>query len=200
MEILQIVITLALLFALAVPLGTWLFKIISGEKSFADPVFDRIDNFVFKITGVKKDEQMSWKKYAVSMLLMNGLMWALLIAALMIQGYLPLNPNHAANMSLPLAFNTSSSFITNTDWQNYSGENISYLAQLLLTAFMFISPATGLAATAAFLRGVAGTEGLGNFYTDVVRFTTRLLLPLSITASVIMIALALRRPFPPIRS
>lgn len=188
MEILQIVITLVLLFALAVPLGTWVYKIISGAHCFADPVFDRVDGFVYKITGIRKDDQMSWKKYFLSLLLMNGIMCALLFIVLMVQGFLPLNPNGAANMSPHLAFNTAASFITNTNLQDYSGENISYLAQLFLTAFMFIAPASGLAAAAAFLRGVAGTEGLGNFYVDLVRFTTRLLLPLSIIVSVIMIA------------
>lgn len=188
MEILQIVVTLVIMFALAVPLGTWLYKIMSGERSFADPVFDRVDGFVYKITGIHKEEKMSWKRYTASILILNGVLLVILFLALMFQGVLPLNPNHAANMSPGLAFNTAASFITNTNWQNYSGETISYLAQLLLTAYMFIAPATGLAAAAAFLRGVATAEGLGNFYTDIVRFTTRLLLPLSIIASIILLA------------
>lgn len=188
MGILQIVITLVLLFALAVPLGTWVYKIISKAHCFADPVFDRVDGFVYRITGIRKDEQMSWKKYYLSLLLLNVLMCLLLFVVLMVQGFLPLNPNGAANMSPHLAFNTAVSFITNTNLQDYSGENISYLSQLFLTAFMFIAPASGLAAAAAFLRGVAGTDGLGNFYVDLVRFTTRLLLPLSIIVSVILIA------------
>lgn len=188
MGVLQIVITLVLLFALAVPLGTWVYKIISLKHCFADPVFDRVDGFVYKIIGIHKDEQMSWKKYFLSLLLMNGIMCVLLFIVLMLEGYLPLNPNHAGNMSPHLAFNTAASFITNTNLQDYSGENISYLSQLFLTAFMFIAPASGLAAAAAFLRGVADTGGLGSFYVDLVRFTTRLLLPLSIIVSVIMIA------------
>jgi K+-transporting ATPase ATPase A chain len=98
-------------------------------------------------------------------------------------------------MSAHLAFNTAASFVTNTNWQSYSGETISYLAQMLLTAFMFLSPATGLAAAAAFLRGVAKTDGLGNFYTDVIRFTTRLLLPLSIVVSVVLMALGSPQTF-----
>lgn len=190
MEILQIVITLALLFALAVPVGTWVYKIISKEKSFADPVFDRVDGFVYRLTGVRSDERMDWKKYMLSLLLLNGILCAVVFAVLMLQGFLPLNPNHAPNMSPHLAFNTAASFMTNTDLQDYSGETgVSYLSQLLLTVLMFASPATGLAAAAAFLRGVAGTDGIGNFYTDVVRFTTRLLLPLCIVASVLVMAL-----------
>lgn len=188
MELLQIVLTLALLFGLAVPVGTWVYKIISGKRWFADPVFDRVDGFVYRVTGIRKDEQMGWKKYVASLLLMNGVLFLLLWIFLMVQGFLPLNPNRAGNMSPHLAFNTAASFITNTNWQSYSGETISYLAQLMLTAFMFIAPASGLAAAAAFLRGVTGREGLGNFYVDVVRFTTRLLLPLSILAAIILMA------------
>ena len=188
MGVLQIVLSLALLFALAVPLGTWLYKIIGVHHSFADPVFDRVNGLIYRIAGIRKDEQMSWKKYFWSLVLMNGVMCLLLFVVLMVQGFLPLNPNGAGNMSPHLAFNTAASFITNTNLQDYSGENISYLAQLFLTAYMFIAPASGLAAAAAFLRGVTGTEGLGNFYVDLVRFTTRLLLPLSIVASVLMLA------------
>ena len=188
MEILQIVITLVLLFALAVPVGTWLYRIISGTRWFADPVFDRVDGWIYRITGIDRNEQMSWKKYYLSLLLMNGVMFALLWVFLMVQGFLPLNFNHAQNMSAPLAFNTAASFITNTNWQSYSGENISCFTQMMLTAFMFLAPASGLAAAAAFLRGVTGTDGLGIFYADVVRFTTRLLLPLSILAAVILLA------------
>ena len=153
MGVLQIVISLVLLFALAVPLGTWLYKIISLKHCFADPVFDRVDGFIYKITGIRKDEQMDWKKYFLSLILMNGIMCALLFIVLMFQGYLPLNPNNAGNMSPHLAFNTAASFITNTNLQDYSGENISYLSQLLLTAFMFIAPASGLAAAFNYLLG-----------------------------------------------
>ncbi|MFT8889810.1 MAG: potassium-transporting ATPase subunit KdpA [Ethanoligenens sp.] len=187
MGILQVAIVLILLFALSVPVGIWIYKIISRGKSPADLVLDRVDGFVYRITGIQKDEQMDWKKYSLALLLMNGLMCALLFVVLMFQGYLPLNPNHAANMSPDLAFNVATSFITNTDWQSYSGETISYLAQMFLTAFMFVAPASGLAAAAAFLRGVIGRDGLGNFYVDAVRFTTRLLLPFSIVVAVIFL-------------
>lgn len=188
METVQIVVTVALMFALAVPTGSWLYKIISGERCFADPVFDKVDGAVYAIAGIHKDEDMGWKKYFSSLIIMNGIMFLIMWVMLMFQGFLPLNPNRAGNMSPYLAFNTAASFITNTNWQSYSGESISYLAQMFLTAFMFIAPASGLAAAAAFLRGVTGTGRLGNFYSDVVRFITRLLLPLSILCAVILIA------------
>jgi K+-transporting ATPase ATPase A chain len=202
MEIVQIIITVLLLFLLAIPFGNLIYKIISGKKWIADPVFDRVDGVVYKISGIKSDEDMSWKKYMVSLLLMNGIMCVLLLLVLMFQSYLPLNPNHSGNMSLHLAFNTAASFITNTNLQDYSGEGISYFAQLFLTAFMFIAPATGLATSAAFLRGITATSnvtgeknGLGNFYTDIVRFTTRLLLPLSIFTSIVISALGVPQTF-----
>jgi K+-transporting ATPase ATPase A chain len=196
MEIIQIIITVLLLFLLAIPISVLVYKIISREKWIADPVFNRVDNFVYKITGINKDENMNWKKYVVSLLLLNGILCVLFIVALMFQGYLPLNPNHASNMSPDLAFNTATSFITNTNLQDYSGETgVSFLSQLFLIAFMVISPATGLSAAAAFLRGVAGKDGLGNFYVDVVRFITRLLLPLSILTSIILVALGTPQNF-----
>lgn len=197
MGIVQIIITVLLLFLLAIPVGGLIYKIISGEKWIADPVFDKVDGFVYKMSGIKKDEDMSWKKYVLSLLLMNGIMCVLLFLVLMFQGYLPLNLNHVANMSPGLAFNTATSFITNTNLQNYSGETgVSFLSQLFLTAFMFIAPATGLAAAAAFLRGITSTKiGLGNFYVDLVRFTTRLLLPLSLITSIILVALGVPQNF-----
>lgn len=189
MGMIQIVITLLLLFALAVPLGSWVYRIISGEKCFADPVFDRVDGFIYRITGIRKDEKMDWKRYFLSILQFNGILCILLFLVLMTQGFLPLNPNGAPNLSPHLAFNTAVSFITNTNLQDYSGETgVSYLSQLLLTVMMFAAPATGLAAAAAFLRGVACTQGLGNFCVDAVRFTTRLLLPLSLLVSVVLTA------------
>lgn len=188
MELLEIALTLALLFALAVPVGMLLFKIISGEPCVAEPVFSRIDGTIFRITGIRQNEPMNWKKYFASMLLMNGILFALLWVFLMIQGSLPLNPDHAQSMTPHLAFNTAASFITNTNWQSYGDGAVSDLTQMVLTAFMFLAPASGLAAAAAFLRGVTGTQGLGNFYSDVVRFTTRLLIPLSLLSAVILLA------------
>jgi K+-transporting ATPase ATPase A chain len=188
MEIIMAVVTVAVMFALAVPLGSWLYKIISGESTIADRVFDKTDGIIYTVCGIKRSEDMSWKKYFLSLVLLNGILFLLLFVMLMFQGFLPLNPNRATNMPPYLAFNTAASFITNTDWQSYSGENVSYLTQMLLTAFMFIAPASGLAAAAAFLRGVTGSCALGNFYADVVRFITRLLLPLSIICAVILLA------------
>ncbi len=189
MEILQILITLTLLILLVIPTGKYIYKVVSGGKSFADPVTNRIDNLIFKITGIKKDE-MSWKKYAVSLLLTNLVMVILVYIIFRIQGLLGLNPNKAGNMKADLSFNTAISFITNTNLQDYSGEwGLSYLSQMIaITFLMFTSAASGLAVAFAFIRGIAGkTKMVGNFFVDLVRITTRILLPLSIVIALVLV-------------
>ncbi len=189
MEILQILITLTLLILLVIPTGKYIYKVVSGGKSFADPVINRIDNLIFKITGIKKDE-MSWKKYAVSLLLTNLVMVILVYIIFRIQGLLGLNPNKAGNMKADLSFNTAISFITNTNLQDYSGEwGLSYLSQMIaITFLMFTSAASGLAVAFAFIRGIAGkTKMVGNFFVDLVRITTRILLPLSIVIALVLV-------------
>lgn len=182
MGLLQILITIIVLIILSIPLGKYVCKIITGDKSFIDPVFDKIDGLIYKLTGVKKENEMSWKEYSVSLLLTNAVLCVVVFAVLKLQGLLGLNPNNIKGMESSLAFNTAVSFITNTNIQDYIGESgVSYLAQFILTCMMFVAPATGLAATAAFLRGITGrAKGLGNFFVDMTRFITRLLLPLSL--------------------
>lgn len=197
MEILKIICTLALLIALALPLGKYIFKIISGEKCFGDRFFNKVDGIIYKLSGITPDHSMTWKKYFLNLFVFNLILCGVLFIALLFQGNLFLNPNGIANMNPHLAFNTAISFITNTNLQDYSGESgASYFIQLLLTGFMFVAPATGLAATAAFLRGITGAQkGLGNFYVDMVRFTTRLLIPLSIIVGIVLISQGVPQTF-----
>jgi potassium-transporting ATPase potassium-binding subunit len=189
MGIVQIVIILLALFALSIPVGKYIYKIITGEKSFVDPVMDKVDNAIYKITGVKKDQEMDWKRYAIALVLTNVILTFVLFAILRLQNYLGLNPNGIGSMEQSLSFNEAISFITNTNFQSYSGESgASYFVQMILTSFMFIAPATGLAFTAAFLRGIIGkTKNLGNFFVDLIRFITRLLLPLSIVIALFLV-------------
>ncbi len=189
MGILQILVTLVLLMLLAIPVGKYVFGIVSGQKSFADPVFNRIDNLLYRITGVQKEAGMNWKQYTSAFLLTNLLLTGILFIVLLIQPLFGLNPNGAKGMEPTLALNTAISFITNTNLQHYSGEwGVSYFSQMILTCFMFVAPASGLAVTAAFLRGVIGkTNDLGNFFVDLTRFITRLLLPLSIAISLLLV-------------
>lgn len=189
MGILQIVITLLLIFILSIPVGKYIYKIISGDKSSVDPVMDRIDNFIYKVAGIKKDQEMDWKQYTAALLLTNLVLTLVLFGVLRLQNVLGLNPNKIGPMEQSLSFNTAISFITNTNFQSYSGESgASYLTQMILTCFMFVAPATGLAVTAAFLRGIIGrTRNLGNFFVDLTRFITRLLIPLSVVVTLILV-------------
>lgn len=189
MEIIQILITLAILMALVVPTGRYIHKVITGEKSFIDPCFDRVDGLIYKLTGIKKSE-MSWKQYVVSLIVTNLVMVLLVYLLFRLQGALGLNPNGNKGMTASLAFNTAISFITNTNLQHYSGEwGLTYLTQMAAIIFlMFTSAATGFAAAAAFMRGITGkAKTVGNFFVDLVRIITRVLLPLSIIVTLLLV-------------
>lgn len=190
MGIIQIIITLAIVMLLVVPAGRYIFKVISGEKSFADPVMDRIDNMIYKAAGIKRGE-MNWKQYAIALVLTNLVMALLVYLIFRIQEFIGMNPNANKNMEPSLAFNTAISFITNTNLQHYSGEwGLSYFSQMAaITFLMFTSAATGFAAAAAFIRGLTGrtAKTVGNFFVDLVRLTTRILLPLSIAVTLLLV-------------
>lgn len=189
MGILQILITLALLMLLVIPTGKYLYKVISGDKSFVDPCFDRLDGLIYRLTGIEKDE-MNWKQYAI-VLVMTNLVMALLVYLLFrLQELLGLNPNGNKSMEPSLAFNTAISFITNTNLQHYSGEwGLTYLTQMAaITFLMFTSAASGFAAAAAFMRGIIGrAKTVGNFFVDLVRVITRVLLPFSVIVTLLLV-------------
>ena len=187
MEVLQMLVTLALLMLLVIPAGKYIYGVATGEKSFMDPVANRVDSFIYKLTGIKK-EDMKWKQYAAALLLTNLVMALLVFFLFLVQGYLGLNPNGAHGMTLDLAFNTAISFITNTNLQDYSGEwGVSYLSQMAaITFLMFTSAASGLAVAFAFMRGIAG-KSLGNYFVDLIRVITRILLPLSIVVTLLLV-------------
>ena len=186
-DIIQIILIIALIVVGAVLIGGTVYKIITREKCFVDPVMNRVDGLIYRICGVKPDVDMTTKQYIINLVVFNVVCIVVLFIVLLIQGMLPLNPNGIKGMTPGLSFNTAISFITNTNLQNYSGESgASYLTQLLLTVYMFIAPATGLAATAAFLRNLSKGKQ-GNFFVDLTRFTTRLLLPFSFIVSLLYI-------------
>ncbi|MGE5328661.1 MAG: potassium-transporting ATPase subunit KdpA [Deltaproteobacteria bacterium] len=187
MGLLQILMTLAILMILVIPTGKYIYKVISGEKSFVDPVMNKIDNLLYRITGIKKEE-MTWKQYAIALVVANAVMTLFVYILFRIQSQLGLNPNGIKNMDPSLAFNTAISFITNTNLQDYSGEwGLTNLSQMIaITFLMFTSAATGFAAAAAFIRGIAG-KPLGNFFVDLIRLTTRILLPFSIIVTLLLV-------------
>ncbi|WP_170275488.1 potassium-transporting ATPase subunit KdpA [Lactococcus lactis] len=187
---LQIIFVLAVAILLMIPTGKYLYHIATDQKTFADPVMDKFDGFIYKLIAMKK-QPMTWKKYALSLILTNAVMVFMGYLILRIQEISFLNPNHIGAMEQSLSFNTVISFITNTNLQNYSGESaLSYMSQMIVITFMmFTSAASGFAASMAFIRGLSGKyKDMGNFYYDFVRVITRVLLPLSIIGALLLIS------------
>jgi len=190
MEIIQIIIPLIIFVLIVIPLGRYVFNVLSGEKSFVDPLLNKVDNLIYKVTGIKKEE-MTWKTYVIAILITNAIMCLIAYIILITQNLLFLNPNKITAMTPTLAFNTAISFMTNTNMQNYAGESgVSYLSQMVVMTFlMFTSAATGFAAAGAFMRGIIGRKKtMGNFFVDIVRIITRVLLPLSILVTLILVS------------
>lgn len=188
---LQIILTILIYLILVIPVGIYVYHIAAGKHTFADSVFDRVDGVIYKLGGVNPKNGMSWKKYALSLIATNGVMILLGYIILRIQSIALFNPNGIGAMEESLSFNTIISFMTNTNLQHYSGESgLSYLSQMLVIIFMmFVSAATGYAACIAFIRGLAGKtkDNVGNFFADLVRITTRVLLPLSIIGGLLLV-------------
>ena len=198
---LQLVLTVIIFMIIVIPIGNYLYHIASGQRTFANPVFDRVDGGIFKVCGIHPDKGMNWKQYALALLLTNAVMVFVGYLVLRIQ-FLPIfNPNGIGAMEETLSFNTIISFMTNTNLQHYSGESgLSYLSQMLvITYMMFVSAATGYAACIAFVRGLAGKskDNVGNFYADLVKVTTRVLIPLSIIGGMLLIWQGVPQNFDP---
>jgi len=182
-EILGIVMMFALAVALAIPLGRYIGKIFSNEKTWMDRIFDPIDQLFYKLSGINPEREMTWKHHLIALLTIN-LVW--FIAAMLVltnMSWLPLNPDNNPSMSGDLAFNTAVSFVTNTNLQHYSGETgMSYLGQLTLMLWQFISAGCGMAIAGVvfFAMKERTTDKLGNFYFFFVRSCVRILLPIAI--------------------
>ena len=188
---LQLVLTLILYLILVIPVGRYLYHIAAGKHTFADPVLDRVDGAIYKLGGVDPHKGMNWKQYAMALIGTNAVMIAIGYIILRLQSLPLLNPNGIEGMEPTLAFNTIISFMTNTNLQHYSGESgLSYLSQMLVIIFMmFVSAASGYAACVAFIRGLAGKtkDNVGNFFADLVRITTRVLLPFSLIGGLLLV-------------
>lgn len=188
---LQIALTILIYLVLVVPVGFYLYHIAAGKHTWVDPVFDRVDGFIYKICGIKTQQGMNWKQYALSLLLTNVVMVLVGYLILRIQSIGLFNPNGVDSMEATLSFNTIISFMTNTNLQHYAGESgLSYLSQMLVIIFMmFVAAASGYAACIAFIRGLAGKtkNDVGNFFVDMVRIITRLLLPFSIVGGLLLV-------------
>lgn len=188
--LLQVAVTLMIILLLVKPVGSYLVNVFRSEKTGSDRVFGPVERMILRFIGVRENEVMGWRQYAGAVLLSNFVMLLLMYLVLRLQKYLPLNPDGIGNMPAAQAFNTAASFITNTNWQSYSGENaLSYLSQMLAITFpMFTSAATGFAVAIAFIRGLIGRQDhLGNFYVDIVRSIIRIFLPLSFLVALFLV-------------
>ena len=185
---LQIILTLAIFLILVIPMGKYMYHIATEQKTFADKVFDPVDRLIYKVCGIK-GENMGWKTYALTLLTANAVMVFVGYLILRLQNFLFLNPNGIDGMEESLSFNTVISFMTNTNLQHYSGESgLAYVSQMCVIIFMmFTSAASGYAACMAFCRGLSGRK-LGNFYRDMVRITTRILIPVSFIVALILVS------------
>src|ERR1039457_3861050 len=192
-DILQWLIFFAVLMALVFPVGSYMAKVFTHGRTWLDPVFNPLDNAIYKLIGIDPTKQQRWTTYVKTMLITNGVMFLVMFLLLELQAVLPLNPDHQGFVNPFLAFNTAVSFITNTNWQAYGGEStLSNFSQMGAITFpMFTSATTGFVVAMAWIRAFTVRNGgtdLGNFYRDFVRFITRVLMPICVVIAVVMIS------------
>jgi K+-transporting ATPase ATPase A chain len=182
-SVIQLVAFFLIVAVVSVPLGLYMARVFSNERTFLDRVLSPIERLIYRICGINPAVEMGWAGYAVSMLAFSLISMIFLYALQRLQYYLPLNPNGLAGVPPGLAFNTAASFTTNTNWQAYSGEQtLSYLTQMVgLTSHNFLSAAAGMATAAAVIRGFArrSAKTIGNFWVDLTRATLWVLIPIS---------------------
>jgi K+-transporting ATPase ATPase A chain len=188
----QIGLYFVVLLALAKPLGWYMARVYEGQPCGLDRVVGPLERLLYRLCGVRQTEEMDWKTYGIAMLLFNAMGLVAVYALQRFQGFLPLNPAGLGAVTPDLSFNTAGSFVTNTNWQAYGGETtLSYLTQMLgLTVQNFVSAATGMAILVALIRGLARRSAMtiGNFWTDLVRSTLYILMPLALLLSLLLVS------------
>jgi len=190
---LQIFVFLGLILAVTKPMGVFMARVFAGERTFLDPVLRPIERLLYRVTGVDEKHEMAWTEYAITMLLFSGVSMLVLYLIQRVQYLLPWNPQHFTGvMPEHLAWNTASSFTTNTNWQAYSGEStMSYLTQMAGLAYHnFTSAAVGIALAIAFIRGIARRQmkTIGNFWVDMVRASLWVLLPFCLVGALLLVS------------
>ncbi len=190
--IIQYSLYLVIVVLLAIPLGNYIGKVMNVEQVLLSKVLVPCEKGIYRLLGINETDEMNWKKYACSILGVSSISFLVLFLMLLLQGYLPWNPEHIKGLSPTLAFNTAVSFVTNTNWQSYSGEmQLSYFSQMLgLTVQNFISAAVGMAVLFVVIRGFIHTkkDSIGNFWIDFTRCILYILMPLSIVLSVLLVS------------
>jgi len=200
-NVIQAIVYLTVLLLMVKPLGIYMARIYEGKPTGLNLWLAPIERLIYRLSGVKTEKSMSWKTYAIAMMLFNiiGLVVVYLLQRL--QSYLPLNPMNMPAVAPDLAFNTAVSFATNTNWQSYGGETtLSYLTQMIgLTVQNFVSAATGMSILVALIRGFIQkqVETIGNFWVDLVRSTLYILMPLSLILSLILVSQGVVQTFKP---
>src|SRR6266700_1123339 len=188
-ELTGIVVMWVITVLLAIPLGKYIAKVYNSQHTWLDPVFNPLDKLFYKSGGIRPEKEMNWKQHLVALLVINVVWFLFSMFVLMNMSWLPLNPDGNPSMTADTAFNTGISFISNTNLQHYSGETgVSYLGQLVLMLFQFISAGAGMALCAVVFNAMKErtTDKLGNFYSYFVKSCTRILLPLSVVVAVIL--------------
>ena len=189
-EILGVLLMYLLVVLLAIPLGRYIGKIFNYEPTWLDRLFNPIDNLFFKLSGINPKTEMTWKQHAIALLTINFIWFLICMLILTNMSNLPLNPDNNPSMSGDLAFNTAVSFVTNTNLQHYSGESgLSYLGQLILMLWQFISAGTGIAICAVVFAAMQSrtVATLGNFYSFFVRSCTRILFPIAVIVAITLV-------------
>jgi len=190
-DIIQVVLFFAMIIAITPFLGNYMSKVFTSSRHLMMPVFGWLEKLTYRFAKVNPQEETNWKSYTFGLLAFNFLGFVFVFLIQLFQSHLPLNPANLPNVSWHSAFNTSVSFITNTNWQGYAGETtLSFFVQTIgLTVQNFVSAATGIAVLIALIRGISRkcTDKLGNFWTDLTRSTLYILLPLSIILAVLLV-------------
>ncbi|MGE5892940.1 MAG: potassium-transporting ATPase subunit KdpA [bacterium] len=203
-DIAQIFFVLIVVTLLVKPFGGYMKKVYGGERTLLSPVLGPLERALHTILGIRYDAEMDWKHYAAAMLIFNGVGLVALCSILMLQGFLPLNPGRVLGFPWHLALNTAVSFVTNTNWQAYSGESAtSYFSQAIgLAVQNFLSAATGMSILIAFIRGLARrtAETIGNFWVDLTRSILYIFLPIAFIAALVLVSQGVIQNFSPYKS
>lgn len=188
---LQIAVYFLIIFALTKPLGFYMTRVFAGERNWLSSLLRPVEALLYRLAGVDEKKEQDWKSYGAAMLLFSLAGFVTLYILQRVQSFLPFNPQGMSDVAPDLAFNTSISFVTNTNWQAYGGETtMSYLVQMAgLTVHNFLSAATGIALALAFIRGFArhSSKTIGNFWVDMTRCVLYVLLPVSIVAALFLV-------------
>jgi K+-transporting ATPase ATPase A chain len=200
-SVLQVFLFLLVVLLITKPLGLYMTAVFSGQRTWLSPLFAPLERLIYRACGIDPEREQKWTGYVIAMLVFNLAGMLLLYALERTQQWLPLNPQHLGAVEPQLAFNTAASFTTNTNWQNYAGEQtMSYLTQMAGLAYHnFISAATGMALAVALVRGLArrSAEHLGNFWVDLTRATLYILLPICLVGALVLVSQGVIQNFNP---